>query len=135
MRWFFGLNCPFRIYLIWRTGRRRLFSFCAFSYGAHFHYVPSPNAPIFFPRIQRILCQENCTRIFSPSPMTPIFISRLLLRRSFSLCAFSDGAYFHSAYSPIYRIKNRRREKKWRLIKISVIDKDLYFKKLKQNHI
>ena len=139
MRWFIGLNCPLEsrvkglIYLIWRTRRRRLLSFRAFSYGALFHYTPSPNAPIFFPRIQRKLCQENCTGIFPPSPMTPIFILRL--RRSFSLRAFSDSVYFHFPYSPIAPIKKRRRRKKWHLIKIPVIDKDLYFKKLKQNHI
>jgi hypothetical protein len=81
------------------------------------------------------LSYENCKRIFPPSPMMPIFILRLLLRRSFSLCAFSDGVYFHFPYSPIVPIKKRRRRKKWRLIKIPVIDEDLYFKKLKQNHI
>ncbi len=104
-------------------------------YGVHFHYEPSPNAPIFFPRIQRKLCQENCTGIFPPSPMTLIFIPRLLLRRSFSLFAFSYSVYFHSMYSPISHISKRRRGKKWHLIKILVIDNNLYLKKLKQNHI
>jgi len=80
------------------------------------------------------LSYQNCKGNFPPSPMTPIFILRLLLRRSFSLRAFSDSAYFHSPYSPIAPIKKRRPEKKASYKNI-VIDKDLYFKKLKQNHI
>ena len=32
--------------------------------------------------------------------LTPIFILRLLLRRSFSLRAFSNSVYFHFPYSP-----------------------------------
>ncbi len=44
----------------------RLFSFCAFSYVAHFHSTPSP--------------------------VTPIFIPRHLLRRLFSFTALSYGA-------------------------------------------
>ena len=63
-----------RIQLIWRFRRMRLFSFCACSYDAHFHSTPSP--------------------------ITPIFIPRLLLRRLFSFPALSYCAYFYFAHSP-----------------------------------
>ncbi len=54
---------------------------------------------------------KNCKRIFPPSPMTPIFILRLLLRRSFSLRALSDSVYFHFPYSPIAPIKKEDAER------------------------
>jgi hypothetical protein len=57
------------------------------------------------------LSYENCKRIFPPSPMTPIFILRLLQRRSFSLRAFSDSVYFHFPYSPIAPIKKEDAER------------------------
>ena len=105
---------------------RRSFSLRVFSYDVHFQSAPSPKP---------LTWSENCAKNCQHSPMTLIFIPRHRLRRSFSLRAFADSAYFHSAYSPIARIKKRRRGKKWRLIKILVIEKVLYFKKLKQNHI
>ncbi len=140
MRWFFGLNCPLgsrgkgprsifylaQIIFITRLLLMRLFSFRAFRENFNDDEKGS-----HMPRFS----YENCKRIFPCSPMTPIFILRLLLWRSFSLRAFSNSVYFHFPYSPIAPIKKRRRRKKWCLIKIPVIDKDLYFKKLKQNHI
>ena len=69
----------------------RLFSFSVFSYNAYFH--------------------------LASSPMTHIFIQRILLLRQFSFRAFSNDAYFHYASSPmtptfIPRILLRRLRKK-----------------------
>jgi hypothetical protein len=60
----------------------RSFSFCTFSYNAHFH--------------------------FTPSPITPIFIPRLLLRRQFSFPALSYCAYFYLFYLFIKDMRGER---------------------------
>jgi hypothetical protein len=154
---------PVEAFFIWpknKRARAEFISFSALGEGAYFHSTPSPMPLIFF--ITRLLLmhlfsfrafRENFNEydekgghmprlllrelyknfsVFSyeayfhsaPSPTALIFNTRLLRQHLFSFCIFSNSAYI-----------KRSRGKKWHLIKIPVIDKDLYFKKLKQNHI
>ncbi len=84
----------------------RSFSFRAYSYGAHFHFTPSPMTHIFVPCIRRILWWSWWKRSSDSahSLYTLIFILRLLLGRTFSFHFFSYDAHFPSAPSPTAHI-------------------------------
>ncbi len=99
MKWLFGLISPYwcgkkgsKAFFICPNNnwsyRTRFNSLSTVGVCAHSHSVASDDAHFHS----------------APSPMTHIFIPRLLLWRTFSFRAFSHDAHFHSAPSPMTHI-------------------------------
>jgi hypothetical protein len=73
--------------------RMHLFPFCAFSYRAYLHCMPSSGAPIFI-FMENTLAKMNINSM--PSPTMHIFIQRLLL-----LCLFAFSKHSPKALQEI----------------------------------
>jgi hypothetical protein len=98
----------------------RLFSFRAFRE----NFNEDDEKGGHMPRLLLRELYKNFSAYFhsAPSPTALIFIMRLLWQRLFAFRVFSNSVY------------KKKTRKEMASYKIPMIDKDLYFKKLKQNH-